>query len=118
MPTTTDQKGDPQASDKLLVARCRECKQLFWYPRPLCPFCFGDAELEAVKGTGVVYTFSITRRGGPEPYCIAYVELDEGPRMLTRITDCDFETLRIGDRVKVGFRNEPNGARIPVFTPT
>ena len=65
---------------KLLVKYCNDCKQYHHYPRPLCPFCFSDkTEWREAKGTGTVYSFSITRVPGPIPYAIAYVTLDEGP---------------------------------------
>ena len=53
-----------------------------------------------------------------EPYCLAYVELDEGPRMLTNITDCDLDAVRIGQRVRVVFKPTQYGAPlVPMFTP-
>lgn len=105
----------PAAAERLMVPRCLSCQKLFWYPRPTCPFCLGEAKLEAVSGKGTVYTYSVTRRAGPTPYCIAYVELEEGPRMLTHIADSDFEAVRIGSPVEVFFREAQNGARVPVF---
>jgi len=48
---------------------------------------------------------------------IAYVKLDEGVTMLTNIVDCDLDTLRIGQRVKVCFKPAEGDAAIPMFTP-
>jgi uncharacterized OB-fold protein len=69
------------------------------------------------KGTGEIYTFSVTRRGGGAPYCIAYVKLHEGPTMLTNIVDTDLDALRIGQTVKVVFARSEGGTAIPMFTP-
>jgi uncharacterized OB-fold protein len=69
------------------------------------------------KGTGEIYTYSVTRRGPPTPYCIAYVTLDEGVRMMTNIIDCDLDAIRIGQKVKVVFRKTEGGFSIPMFTP-
>lgn len=103
---------------KLLVKACTSCGKHHWYPRALCPFCLGDTEWRDAKGEGTVYSFSITRKAGPNPFCIAYVTLDEGVTMLTHIVDCDLDTVRIGQRVKVRFQpTENDGAPVPVFAP-
>lgn len=105
------------AKDQLLVKRCKECAKLHWYPRALCPYCMGETEWIESTGKGQIYSVSITRRAGPVVYAMAYVTLDEGLTLLTNIVDCDFDALRIGDRVKVTFKATPNGAKAPMFTP-
>ena len=103
---------------KLLLKKCNECGEVHHYPRALCPFCWSQkVEWVQAKGTGEIYTYSITRRGGPVPYCIAYVTLDEGPRMMTNIVDCDLDTIKIGQRVKVTFKKTEGGASVPCFAP-
>jgi uncharacterized OB-fold protein len=87
-----------------------------WYPRVLCPFDFGETEWVESKGEGVIYSFSTMLRA-PEPYTIAYVTLDEGTTMLTNIVDCDFDTLKIGQRVKLKFVPTEGGPPVPCFTP-
>ena len=32
---------------KFMIRRCNDCKKPHWYPRALCPFCFGETEWEA-----------------------------------------------------------------------
>jgi len=103
---------------KLLLKKCNDCGEVHHYPRALCPFCWSQkVEWVQAKGTGEIYTYSITRRGGPVPYCIAYVTLDEGPRMMTNIVDCDLDTIKIGQRVKVTFKKTEGGASVPCFAP-
>ncbi len=101
----------------LKLRRCTACKAPHFYPRPLCPFCLGDTEWIDARGTGEIYSVSVTRRAGPIPYAIAYVKLDEGVTMLTNIVDCDLDTLRIGQRVKVCFKPTEGDGAIPMFTP-
>jgi uncharacterized OB-fold protein len=48
---------------------------------------------------------------------VAYVELDEGPRVLTNIVDCDMEALAVGQSVEVVFHPTSNGAALPRFRP-
>lgn len=103
---------------KLMLKKCGECNEVHHYPRALCPFCFSDkTEWVQAKGTGVIYTYSVTRRGGPVPYCIAYVTLDEGVKMMTNIVDTDLDTIKIGQKVKVVFKKSENGTSVPMFAP-
>jgi len=52
------------------------------------------------------------------PYCIAYVELAEGPRMMTNIVDCELNTIKIGMDVKLKFiQTEGGGPAMPFFAP-
>jgi len=106
------------AEGKLLLKKCNACGEVHHYPRALCPFCWSDkVEWVQAKGTGEIYTYTVTRRGGPVPYCIAYVTLDEGPRMMTNIVDCDLDSIKIGQRVKVTFKKTEGGASVPCFAP-
>jgi hypothetical protein len=58
------------------------------------------------------------QRGNPNPYCIAYVSLDEGVTMMTQIVDCDLAALKIGQKVKLVFKpTEGDGPPVPMFTP-
>jgi uncharacterized protein len=115
--------GDEQyfegaAAGKLMLKKCNTCGDVHHYPRALCPFCFSDkVEWVEAKGTGEIYTYSVTRRGGPVPYCIAYVKLDEGVSMMTNIVDCDLDTIKVGQKVKVAFKKSEGGSSIPMFTP-
>ena len=102
---------------KLLVRYCKSCGKPHWYPRTLCPFCMGETEWKSASGQGEIYSFSITRRAGPNPFCIAYVKLDEGVTMMTHIVDTDLDAVRIGQRVKVKFAETDGGAPVPVFAP-
>ena len=103
---------------KLLLKKCAACGEVHFYPRGICPFCLSDkVSWQEAKGTGTIYTYSVTRRGGPVPYCIAYVKLDEGVSMMTNIVDCDLDTIRCDQKVKVVFKKSEGGVSIPMFTP-
>lgn len=103
---------------KLLLKYCNDCNQYHHYPRALCPFCFSDkTEWKESKGTGTVYTYSVTRTAGPVPYAIAYVALDEGTTMLTNIVDCDLDTIHCGQKVQVTFKTSEDGPAVPMFKP-
>jgi uncharacterized OB-fold protein len=102
----------------LILQRCADCGRWQHYPRPLCLGCESTAvEFVAASGKGTVYsrtTVRVPARPGLEPpYVAAIVELDEGPRMLTHL---DSESVRIGDRVRVAWRERPDAPPLPVFT--
>jgi uncharacterized protein len=108
---------DGAAQGKLLIKKCRGCGEVHYYPRALCPFCGSDAtEWQAAAGTGTLYSYSVMRRA-EVPYAIAYVTLDEGVTMMTNLVDCDFDRLKIGQRMKVVFTPTDGGAPVPTFTP-
>jgi uncharacterized OB-fold protein len=102
----------------LQVRRCADCEELVWYPRSICPSCGSfNTEWLAVSGRGHIYTFAINRRGvrwyDDErylPYVLAYVELEEGPRLLTNIIGCEPSDLEIGQAVELEFQPCDSGA--------
>ena len=103
---------------KLLVKYCTDCNKYHAYPRALCPFCFSDkTEWREASGGGRIYSYSVLRRGVPVPYVLAYVTLDEGVTMVSNIVDCDFDKVRVNDRVRVVFKPSDGEWQVPVFTP-
>ena len=52
------------------------------------------------------------------PYVLAYVELEEGPRLLTNVVGCAPDQVRIGMPVRAEFRTSPSdNLGVPVFRP-
>ncbi|WP_033288106.1 Zn-ribbon domain-containing OB-fold protein [Amycolatopsis jejuensis] len=119
----TEEFWKAAAEGRFLGRRCGDCGSAIWYPRPICPFCHStNTRWEEFSGRGVVYSYSIVRRAGGEwknvvPYVLAYVELEEGPRVMTNIVDCAVEEVGIGDAVEVVFDDTGNGAALPRFRP-
>src|ERR1700722_6914622 len=109
---------DACAEGKLLIKRCQACGKAHFYPRTLCPFCKSDQVVwEQASGEGEIYAFTVVRRSPTGPYSPAYVELKEGPRMITNIVRCDVDALRIGQKVSVVFQPAGEGAAVPMFAP-
>ena len=110
---------------RLLLGECSndECGLVFHYPRARCPDCLSEAGLTAASGEGEVYTFSVAERmeGWPEadlPLCVGYVELAEGPRVMTALVACEPADLAIGRPVEVRFVPMADAdVAVPVFTP-
>ena len=103
---------------QLTVPQCRACGKFHWYPRANCPFCTSDQiELKPAKGTGTIYSYSVSRRGKDSSYTIAYVTLDEGVTMMTNIVGGDPSKLAIGQKVRVTMVESEDGQRVPMFAP-
>ncbi len=102
---------------ELLVKHCEACGKAHHYPRARCPHCFSDQTVwRKASGRGTVYSWTVMRRA-PEPYALAYVELEEGPRMLTNLVGFDLDRIVIGDRVEVVFEPTRDGPPVPMFRP-
>ena len=102
---------------KLMIPRCKDTNQFFWYPRKISPFTLSDnIEWIQASGKGTIYTFSVMRRADPQ-YVIAYVRLEEGVTMMTNIVDCKPETVQVGQAVLLVMLESENGQKIPVFKP-
>ena len=111
------------AEGRLLLKRCDRCASVIWYPRAFCPDCKStETSWFEATGAGEVYSFTVNRRGdGPwkevAPYVLAYVQLDEGPRVMTNIVDCDVESVRIGQRVTAVWHDTGEGNALLRFRP-
>jgi uncharacterized protein len=124
MPTPTSDSREFWAAcdnEKLLLLRCTDCAHVSYYPRLACPRCSGrELRWREASGRGVVYSHTtvFTSFYGadwePEiPYTVLLVDLEEGPRMLTRLVGDD-DGLATGSRVQVEFR-AVNGRSYPFF---
>lgn len=109
---------------ELVIQRCGACGVLRHYPRALCPRCLSEAvEWVRASGRGTVYTFTVTHQNQAPgfrdalPYVLAYVELDEGVRLLTNVVDCAPEAVRIGMAVEVVFEDATPAVTLPKFRP-
>jgi uncharacterized protein len=84
---------------KFLIQQCKDCGQYVFYPRLLCNHC-GSSDMKWVEPTGraTVYSTSVVHqkpeKGGN--YNVALIELEEGPRMLSRVMDLAPEKVKIG----------------------
>ncbi|WP_170334778.1 Zn-ribbon domain-containing OB-fold protein [Ruegeria arenilitoris] len=91
------------AAGKFLIQRSTKTGEYVFYPRALSPTTGAD-DLEWVEasGRGTVYASTIIRRpakfGGDINNVL--IDLDEGPRMFSRIIDVDNEAVEIGMKVQ------------------
>ncbi len=109
---------------ELILQRCRSCGTLQHRPRALCVSCLsGEIEHFPASGRGTVYSFTVTHQNQAPgfrealPYVLAYVELEEGVRLLTNIVGWSPENVRIGLPVDVEFAQLEGDIAVPRFHP-
>jgi len=112
---------------ELVLQRCRKCSLVQHRPRGICAHCLESDNLEhfVASGRGEVYTFTVTEQNQAKgfaeacPYVMAYVTLEEGPRILTVITDCPPDDVTVGAQVRAAFvdqeRDDDERFAVPVF---
>jgi uncharacterized OB-fold protein len=116
------------AEGRLLLKRCLDCGSVIWYPRAICPQCSSlRTEWFEASGRGRVYSYTVNYRGegayqDSAPYVLAYVELDEGPRVMTNIVAVNIVAgeaaeLAVGLPVEVVFDDTGDGSALPRFRP-
>lgn len=103
------------AEGRFEIPRCTGCGKFHFYPRMLCPHCGSQAlEWQAPSGRGVVYSVTIVRKGGDSDYTVVLVDLDEGPRLMSRVVGMPVEQVRIGMAVRSRI-DTVDGAPLLVF---
>ena len=105
--------------------QCDACGTVVFYPRRHCTGCLdGQLVWKDSAGIGTVYTYSIVRQSyhpffrGLVPYAVAWIDLDEGPRLISNIVGIEdpLRDLSIGMRVRVRWE-EHDELSIPLFEP-
>jgi len=93
------------AEGRLLIQHCPACGHRQHYPRALCTECGATPEWEEASGRGTVHTYTVIRQNGAQPfrdelpYVVAVIDLEEGPRMMSNLTGCPPDEVRIGMEV-------------------
>jgi uncharacterized OB-fold protein len=105
---------------------CDDCSTVVFFPRSHCTKCGGRSlSWKTSKGEGTVYTYSVVRLNRHPAfvnlgaYAVAYVDLDEGFRIMTNIVGVadPVKDVKIGQRVKVQWEDQSSGYSLPMFAP-
>jgi uncharacterized protein len=108
---------------RLLLQRCTTCASYQLYPRDRCLVDRGPVEWVEASGRATVYSFTIIRQNYARPfrdwipYVVALVDLEEGPRVMTNIVDCEPDEVRIGMELQARFEPVSDEAGIALFAP-
>ena len=88
---------------RLIGGKCQACGQHQFPRSSLCQYCGGDDTAEVLLSpTGTLWAWTAVTAAPPGykgdvPYGFGVVELPEGLRVLTRLTESDPAALRFGD---------------------
>jgi hypothetical protein len=118
---------DATKRHELTYQTCNSCNAVIFYPRHHCTTC-GSLETtwHVSKGTGTVYTFSVVMQSRHPafaelgPYAIAYIDLDEGFRMMSNVVGVQdpIRDIHCGMRVKLRWEDQGEGGiSLPLFEP-
>lgn len=106
------------AEGRFMLLRGKQSRACFFPPRVAEPRT-GSTDLEWVEasGKGVVYSATIISQKPPKPnYNVVLVDLEEGPRLMSRVDGVPSEDVTIGLAVRAKVIEE-NGRHVVVFEP-
>jgi uncharacterized OB-fold protein len=111
---------DAAANGQLAIQRCTPCGELRHPPGPACPACHSLLwEPVQVSGRGTLYSYTVVHHppapGFDDPAIAVVVELEEGVRLISNLTDVDPATLQIGELLEVWFVPQEEGWTAPQF---
>lgn len=109
---------------ELRMQRCGDCGHVRFPPAVLCARCLSEKhEWTPLIGHGCVYSWIVVHQSqhpafnADTPYVVAIIELDEGPRLHTRLVDCANHDIHIGMPVEVVFERVNDEISLPMFRP-
>jgi uncharacterized OB-fold protein len=97
---------------------------LFFWPRSECPRCLSDRlEWLRVSGRGRLHTYTIVYQPAnaafrdDTPYIYAVVQLDEGPRMVSNVVQCDLDAVTVDMPLEAIFDDVTSDCTLVKFRP-
>jgi uncharacterized OB-fold protein len=93
---------EPEADPRLLGARCSDCRQIHFPATDSCPYCSGQrCDTVRLSDRGRLYVYTAVEKPPPGyqgrvPYGFGVVELPEGLRVVSRLTEPRIDRLAIG----------------------
>ncbi len=102
---------------RLVLSYCRRCGHNWFPPSARCPQCLSvDVNNRQASGRGRLWSWIVMHRRYIKefdpPYMVAFVELDEGPMLMTTIVDARPEQLVCDQPLEVVF--EPATAEMSI----
>ena len=104
------------ASGKFMIQHSPKSGRHVFYPRLAEPLTGDPLVWVRACGRGTVYSVTVLHPKPPEAaYNVALIDLEEGPRMLSRWLVTDAALPVIGQRVRVRFPSV-SGQKLPFFS--
>lgn len=96
------------------LQRCADCGEWTFPARVICPRCWSmSLAWVPASGRGSLYSYTTVHRppaaefASEVPYTVALVVLEEGPRMMARLSGLTEESITIGMQLQVEFAADP-----------
>ena len=119
----TQHYWDGAKEGELRLQQCNACGNTYFPPRPFCPECGSrDVKVTKASGKGRLYSYIINHLPSPGfegPFAVAIVELEEGPRLMSNILECEQtpEALELDMPLEVTFEKLSDEIILPQFKP-
>ncbi|MBV1919036.1 MAG: OB-fold domain-containing protein [Pseudomonadales bacterium] len=107
---------------ELLIQKCDSCATLRHPPQPMCSECQSlNWSTIAASGKGSIYTYTVMHYPEIPPFDypndIALIELEEGVRIATQLTDIKPDDIKIGMDVEMVLTEVQDDMTLPLFGP-
>jgi uncharacterized OB-fold protein len=92
---------------RLLGGHCEQCRRYHFPAQSTCPYCAADGCAAApLSDQGTLYLYTVVHNAPPgfrgtAPYGFGVVELPEGLRIISPLTEARLDALRIGMPVRL-----------------
>lgn len=108
--------GQKEARYRLRSATCENCGLIHFPPRKICKNCGNFTKPSGfLSRKGKLYTYTQILKGAAPTefdlqqrlegeYCVGIIEFEEGPRVISQLTDVNIDDLEVGDEMKMVFR--------------
>lgn len=100
--------------DRIAGSRCSACGHPSLWSSPRCQVCGGSTVAATFGPGGTVWSSTVVRvpvPGRTPPYTLAYVDLDDGPRVLAHVGGTT-ERLAPGERVRLAGSTPDGDVRV------
>lgn len=105
------------AEGRFMIQRSDATGQHVFFPRVAEPGTGAPLQWVEASGRGVVHATTVVRKRPPEPsYNVALIDLEEGPRMMSRVEGLDPHDVAIGMAVLASIVDQ-GGEFFVVFKP-
>ena len=111
--------GEDAEGPYLIAGKCARCGLVTLGVRKICPECWQEGTMRAVKAgrRGILYSFTVLHQmaaGFEVPAAVGYVDLDSGVRVFAHL-DNEPSTLRVGSQLALTLaplRAGPDGKQL------
>jgi uncharacterized OB-fold protein len=109
---------------ELRIQHCRACGHRWHPPLHRCPQCHAtEVAWVATSGRATLYSYTVVHHAAHVavadrvPYLVALATLEEGPRVVCNILNCERGQVRIGMPLRLTFEEVDSGVWLPQFEP-